>query len=101
LVESSQTRVEGANFDVREHLLDYDDVLNAQRVRIYEQRERIFDKEDLREDVTDMLRTEVSRRIQEGLQDEEGPWKLLAYLEDIQPPIDQSGVAHPSYTFAS
>jgi preprotein translocase subunit SecA len=98
LVESSQTRVEGANFDVREHLLDYDDVLNSQRVRIYEQRERIFDKDDLREDVTDMLRTEVGRRIQEGLQHEEGPWKLLAYLEDIQPPIDQSGVAHPSYS---
>jgi len=98
LVESSQTRVEGANFDVREHLLDYDDVLNSQRERIYEQRERIFDKDDLREDVTEMLRTEVSRRIQEGLQDEEGLWKLLAYLEDTQPPIDQSGVVHPSFT---
>jgi preprotein translocase subunit SecA len=98
LVESSQTRVEGANFDVREHLLEYDDVLNSQRERIYEQRERIFDKEDLREDVTEMLRTEVSRRIQEGLQDQEGLWKLLAYLEDTQPPIDQVGVVHPSFT---
>lgn len=98
LVESSQTRVEGANFDMREHLLEYDDVLNAQRERIYEQRDRIFDKEDLHEDVTEMLRTEVGRRIQEGLHDEEGLWKLLAYLEDIQPPIDQVGVAHPSFT---
>jgi preprotein translocase subunit SecA len=98
LVESSQTRVEGANFDVREHLLEYDDVLNSQRERIYEQRDRIFDKEDLREDVTEMLRTEVSRRIQEGLQDEEGLWKLLAYLDDTQPPIDQAGVYHPSFT---
>ncbi|NLN69358.1 MAG: hypothetical protein GX142_01015, partial [Chloroflexi bacterium] len=98
LVESSQTRVEGANFDVREHLLEYDDVLNSQRERIYEQRDRIFDKEDLREDVTEMLRTEVGRRVQEGLQDEEGLWKLLAYLDDIQPPIDQNGVYHPSFT---
>ncbi|MCB2210147.1 hypothetical protein KQH62_04570 [bacterium] len=98
LVESSQTRVEGANFDVRKHLLEYDDVLNSQRERIYEQRDRVFDKEDLREDVTDMLRTEVGRRVQEGLQDEEGPWKLLAYLEDTQPPIDSGDVHHPSYT---
>ena len=98
LVESSQKRVEGANFDVRKHLLEYDDVLNSQRERIYEQRERIFDKDDLREDVTEMLRTEVSRRIDEGMQDEEGPWKLLAYLEDTQPPMDLSGVAHPSYS---
>ena len=98
LVESSQKRVEGANFDVRKHLLEYDDVLNSQRERIYEQRERIFDKDDLREDVTEMLRTEVSRRIDEGMQDEEGPWKLLAYLEDTQPPMDLSGVTHPSYS---
>ncbi|NMD27655.1 MAG: preprotein translocase subunit SecA, partial [Chloroflexi bacterium] len=34
LVEQAQTRVEGANFDVRKHLLEYDDVLNAQRQRI-------------------------------------------------------------------
>jgi preprotein translocase subunit SecA len=98
LVESSQARVEGANFDVRKHLLEYDDVLNSQRERIYEQRERIFDKEDLREDVTEMLRTEVSRRVEVGMQDEEGPWKLLAYLEDTQPPMDMSGISHPSYT---
>ncbi len=98
LVESSQTRVEGANFDVRKHLLEYDDVLNAQRERIYEQRDRIFDKEDLREDVTEMLRTEVGHRIEVGLQDEEGPWRILAYLEDIQPPIDTPGVTHPSFT---
>jgi preprotein translocase subunit SecA len=98
LVESSQTRVEGANFDVRKHLLEYDDVLNDQRKRIYEQREKIFDKEDLREDVTAMLRTEVSRRIEEGMQDEEGPWKLLAYLEDTQPPMDLDGVTHPSFS---
>jgi preprotein translocase subunit SecA len=98
LVESSQTRVEGANFDVRKHLLEYDDVLNSQRERIYEQRERIFDKEDLREDVTEMLRTEVSRRVKQGMQDDEGPWKLIAYLEDTQPPIDFSGVTHPSYS---
>lgn len=98
LVESSQTRVEGANFDVRKHLLEYDDVLNSQRERIYEQRDRIFDKEDLREDVDEMLRVEVKRRVEEGLKDEEGPWKLLAYLEDIQPAIDLGGVTYPSYT---
>jgi preprotein translocase subunit SecA len=44
MVEQSQTRVEGANFDVRKHLLEYDDVLNSQRSRIYSQRNRIFQK---------------------------------------------------------
>ena len=44
VVEQSQHRVEGANFDVRKHLLEYDDVLNAQRERIYGQRDRVFTK---------------------------------------------------------
>jgi preprotein translocase subunit SecA len=87
IVEQSQHRVEGANFDVRKHLLEYDDVLNSQRERIYSQRDRIFVKEDLSEDVHDMLSTEIEARVPAGLIDEEGPWKLMAWLEQIQPPF--------------
>ena len=97
LVEQSQTRVEGANFDMRKHLLEYDDVLNEQRQRIYAQRDRIFTKQDLREDVTEMLRAELGNRIQSALDDEEGPWKLLAYLDEIQPPLNYSWLSYPSY----
>jgi preprotein translocase subunit SecA len=46
VIEQAQTRVEGSNFDVRKHLLEYDDVLNDQRQRIYDQRDVIFDKQD-------------------------------------------------------
>ncbi len=98
LIEQSQSRVEGANFDVRKHLLEYDDVLNAQRERIYGQRDAVFKKEDLSEDVIDMLHTELERRVPESLKDEEGPWKLLAYLEDVQPPIEQDGEVYPSFS---
>ncbi len=98
LVEQSQTRVEGANFDVRKHLLEYDDVLNAQRQRIYSQRDRIFTKPDLSEDVTELLTTEVKRRVPESLADNEGPWKLLAWLDQIQPPLDLGGILFPSYS---
>jgi preprotein translocase subunit SecA len=100
IVEQSQTRVEGANFDVRKHLLEYDDVLNTQRARIYEQRNRVFTKDDLSEDVTDMLRTEVTRRVPEALQDEEGPWKLIAWLDQIQPPLNLNGFIFPSYSLS-
>jgi preprotein translocase subunit SecA len=98
LVEQSQSRVEGANFDVRKHLLEYDDVLNTQRARIYAQRNRIFTKEDLSEDVSEMLRTEVLRRVPQALEDEEGPWKLLAWLDQIQPPLSVTGTIFASYT---
>jgi preprotein translocase subunit SecA len=87
IVEQSQHRVEGANFDVRKHLLEYDDVLNSQRARIYSQRDRIFVKEDLSEDVREMLQAEIETRVPLGLADEEGPWKLMAWLEQVQPPF--------------
>ncbi len=98
LVEQSQTRVEGANFDVRKHLLEYDDVLNSQRKRIYSQRDLIFTKPDLSEDVTELLGIEVNRRVPESLASDEGPWKLLAWLDQIQPPLDMGGMLFPSYT---
>ncbi|MGW8251564.1 MAG: preprotein translocase subunit SecA, partial [Anaerolineales bacterium] len=97
LVEQSQTRVEGANFDVRKHLLEYDDVLNTQRAKIYAQRNRIFTKDDLSDDVVDMLRTEITRRVPEALLDPEGPWKLLAWLEQIQPTFPVGNMIYPSY----
>lgn len=99
LVEQAQTRVEGANFDVRKHLLEYDDVLNSQRNRIYQERDKIFTKSDLHEDVSEMLQIELSQRVQDGLVDGEGPWKLLAYLEEIQPSINTEYGAYPSFAF--
>jgi preprotein translocase subunit SecA len=99
IIESSQTRVEGANFDVRKHLLEYDDVLNKQRTQIYNQRDRIFVKEDLSEDVADMLQDEVTKRVGIGLADEEGPWKLIAWLDQVQPSFDSQNGLFPSYGF--
>lgn len=98
IIESSQSRVEGANFDARKHLLEYDDVLNAQRETIYGQRDKIFVKPDLTGDVREMLETEISRRIPEALEDEDGPWKLLGWLEQIQPTFLLGNVVFPSFT---
>jgi preprotein translocase subunit SecA len=100
MVEQSQERVEGNNFDVRKHLLEYDDVLNDQRNRIYTERDRAFKKEDLHDDVSQVLRTELQERIPKALKDEEGPWKLLAYLEEVQPSMafEQEGIRVPSFT---
>jgi preprotein translocase subunit SecA len=85
LIEQSQGRVEGSNFDVRKHLLEYDDVLNKQRTIIYTQRDKAMFKEDLAEDVAALLKDEIAARVPPAMADEEGPWKLLAWLEQIQP----------------
>ncbi|HAX71480.1 MAG TPA: hypothetical protein DCY14_17830, partial [Anaerolineae bacterium] len=91
--------VEGANFDVRKHLLEYDDVLNKQRQQIYSQRDRIFVKEDLSEDVAEMLEAEVTKRVEAGLADEEGPWRLIAWLDQVQPAFESKNGLFPSYGF--
>jgi len=50
-VETAQKRVEGNNFDVRKHLLNYDDVMNNQRTIMYDKRNEILDNESIRENV--------------------------------------------------
>ncbi|MGH9426189.1 MAG: hypothetical protein ACRD2L_07795, partial [Terriglobia bacterium] len=97
VIEQSQHRIEGANFDVREHLLEYDDVLNKQRAQIYGQRDRIFVKEDLSDDIAEMLDLEIKQRVNTGLADEEGPWKLIAWLEQVQPPFMTGERLFPSF----
>ena len=97
LIEQSQHRIEGANFDVRKHLLEYDDVLNKQREHIYNQRDRIFDKEDLSDDIATLLETEVTQRVEIGMADEEGPWKLIAWLEQVQPAFMTGDRLFPSF----
>ncbi len=98
VIEQAQTRVEGYNFDQRKHTLEYDDVLNQQRAQIYAQRDRIFTKDDLSEDVAELLRQEIERRVPEALAQDEGPWTLLAYLEDIQPTLPLRRGYYPSFT---
>ncbi|MBV6467112.1 MAG: Protein translocase subunit SecA [Anaerolineales bacterium] len=97
IIEQSQHRVEGANFDVRKHLLEYDDVLNKQRTQIYGQRDRIFVKEDLRDDVQEMLEAEVRKRVETAREDEENFWRLPAWLEQVQPTFQVSGELYPSF----
>jgi preprotein translocase subunit SecA len=100
-IEQAQTRVEGANFDTRKHLLEYDDVLNQQREVFYGQRNRIFVKGDLSQDLREMLEAEVAEHVVSALADPEGPWKLLAWLEETQPTLGlESAEPYPSFMLA-
>ncbi len=54
-IENAQAKVEGRNFDIRKHLLEYDDVMNQQREVIYQQRREALRGENLREDILDMI----------------------------------------------
>ncbi len=58
-IESAQTRVEGYNFDIRKHVLEYDDVVNHQREVIYRQRRQILRQANLRPQIMRMVREEI------------------------------------------
>ncbi|MBI3303755.1 MAG: SEC-C domain-containing protein, partial [Deltaproteobacteria bacterium] len=53
-IENAQKRVEAHNFDIRKHLLEYDDVMNKQREVIYQQRRDVLAGENLKEEVLGM-----------------------------------------------
>jgi len=59
-IESAQRKVEGHNFDMRKHLLDYDDVMNQQRTLIYGMRKKIMEGEGVERSYLDMLSDVVS-----------------------------------------
>jgi len=66
-VESAQTKVEGNNFDVRKHLLNYDDVMNNQRNIIYTKRNEILDNESIHESVLVGFRDYISNIVNSHL----------------------------------
>jgi preprotein translocase subunit SecA len=62
-LENAQTRVEGYNFDIRKHVLEFDDVVNKQREVIYDQRRRILAEPTLRPTVLDMVASQIGRLV--------------------------------------
>jgi len=77
-IENAQKRVEAHNFDIRKHLLEFDDVMNRQRQVIYEQRKRVLKGEDLSTDVEEMLEEIVEEIIPEYIDEKSHPeeWNL-------------------------
>jgi preprotein translocase subunit SecA len=61
-IENSQRKVEAQNFDIRKHLLDFDDVANDQRRAIYSQRNDLIDAEDISETINEQ-RKDVAREV--------------------------------------
>jgi preprotein translocase subunit SecA len=61
-IEEAQMKVEGYNFDIRKHLLEYDDVINAQREKIYSERRKILLSS---EQIEDFFKEEFQKLIEE------------------------------------
>ncbi|NLM51848.1 MAG: preprotein translocase subunit SecA [Firmicutes bacterium] len=78
-LESAQKKVENRNFEIRKHVLEYDNVINEQREVIYSQRRRVLEGESLRETVLDWIAELVEEKLGSYLDDKEA-WNLEGLL---------------------
>jgi preprotein translocase subunit SecA len=84
-IENAQTKVEGHNFDIRKHLLKYDDVINQQREVIYAERRRILSSPNLKESIQTMIETHLSGLVQNFTASEDpDEWDLAALHNAIR-----------------
>ncbi|MGN7469357.1 preprotein translocase subunit SecA [Brevibacillus sp. SAFN-007a] len=82
-VESAQKRVEGANFDARKGVLQYDDVMNQQRLVVYKQRKDILERDNLSDVALNMIFSVLERTVEQHCPKEEVPedWDLQALAD--------------------
>lgn len=83
-IENAQRRVEGQNFEMRKHLLEYDDVMNRQRKVIYEQRKKALKGEELEADLDEIIEEIVGSLTDEYIDEDTNheDWNLKG-LEDV------------------
>ncbi len=85
-IEQAQKKVEARNFDIRKHVLEYDDVMNQQREILYKERKKILTGENLKENIMGMvnhiIKEEMSVYASEQLYPEE--WTLDGLIEDAE-----------------
>ncbi len=81
VIEGAQSRVEGYNFDIRKHTVEFDDVMNTQRKIIYSDRKAILEGQDMHERVLEMIGEEIASQIDQYLPYEErDEWDLDGLL---------------------
>jgi len=84
VIESVQERVEGYNFDIRKHVLEYDNVVNKQREVVYAERRKILSLPDLRPELMRLVRQEIARVVAEHTQGDRMDWNTEALLNELR-----------------
>ena len=84
-IETAQGRVEGRNFDIRKHVLQYDNVMNKQREVIYSERRRVLVGEDLKDYISNMIDSIIDNAINMYTTDEKTNenWDLNGFVKYI------------------
>jgi preprotein translocase subunit SecA len=85
-IENAQKKVEEHNFEIRKHILKYDDVRNIQRQVIYEQRNMVLNGENLKDEIMDMLDEVIDKHldIYVGEKLDRSDWDVKGLIERIK-----------------
>lgn len=85
IIESSQKKIEGRNFNIRKNVLNYDDVMNTQREIIYGQRQQVLNGEDIHENIVNMINQFVEDSVNMYLLDDEihDDWNLAGLRDHL------------------
>jgi preprotein translocase subunit SecA len=83
-IENAQKRVEGYHFDIRKHLVDYDDVVNTHREVIYGERSKILEGADLKSNILSIVAEEIDGIAAANLAGyDANDWDLDALLREV------------------
>ena len=84
-IESAQRRIEGIHFQSRKTVLNYDDVINGQRLVIYDQRKTVLDGEDVSDTIKEMIEDSVEMVVETYAEDlENGTADLTAFRNEVK-----------------
>lgn len=85
VIENAQKRVEGNNFSIRKHLLEYDRVMNEQREVIYSERNQVLLGADLKEKIYKMIKDVISDQVDIYANNDDLPeeWNLIGLNEAL------------------
>ncbi|QQS15739.1 MAG: preprotein translocase subunit SecA [Candidatus Moraniibacteriota bacterium] len=83
-IESAQNKIEGFNFDIRKHVLEYDDVMNKQREVIYRRRRTVLHTSDMRHETFRLLGEELEKILVAHAVSEDGGWDKQSILNDTK-----------------
>ena len=85
-IENAQKKVEGYHFDIRKHLLEYDDVMNKQRGVVYDLRDKILASEGIEDEVVDMVGDVIEDIIMSRANEKEAPekWDIPGMFAEFQ-----------------
>lgn len=91
-IEGSQKRGEGYNYDIRKHLLEYDDVMSAHRNRMYGDRDKVLHAESMKETVISMINDTIEMHVDTNVDPDDGSINLDILISTLENRVFKEGV---------